>query len=517
MTQASQVTSMNFAGATRPQPHPIEDCLVHFQTTQGVRLRTLFEVCSQIVVHGNLVFKKEGCTLQSLGPAERSHSVYTHVFMPADSLIEYTCRAPTTAGINFQLLFKAFRSVNPDDSVTFQITRDSMENSMPAIEVFVEVDDEVVCHVINLMDLSDSVLDVESHVFDCIVRMPADTFQKYIRTAENHGESIQLLATCSPKRNHIYLHAKGMVSQFFVCIRFNHINVTSAARVLKKSTSEIEDGDEEGQEEGEEGEDESEDDGVNDNVPADSPADSPADLPVTTAVSPVVVPNTAAPGPAPRQLTSTSNAATANDAENKQSESGATPNSVSSLLANNEPESLRRTSNKRDCYSLRLLTAVAKCSSMSKYVYIFLSENYPLLLRYGIGTLGDITFAVAALYNDDDKEENENNEDVPTGPPSTDARDEKTNARFGATHTTKKRHKPPVRKQKQQHNKRQNTNTDKTNSDRSKPSALAGKGKGRKTHVLPTPSLPVEEEGTVEPRPDADAAEYSEEEGVDYE
>ena len=38
----------------------LDDCVVHFETLQSIRIRSLFETLNPLLVEGNLVFDKTG-------------------------------------------------------------------------------------------------------------------------------------------------------------------------------------------------------------------------------------------------------------------------------------------------------------------------------------------------------------------------------------------------------------------------------------------------------------------------
>lgn len=59
-------------------------------------------------------------------------------------------------------------------------------------------------------------------------------------------------------------------------------------------------------------------------------------------------------------------------------------------------QSLHKASDKRDRYSLRYLEIILKASSISKYAVLLLAPDYPLVMRFAVGTLGEVTFAMAA-------------------------------------------------------------------------------------------------------------------------
>jgi len=58
--------------------------------------------------------------------------------------------------------------------------------------------------------------------------------------------------------------------------------------------------------------------------------------------------------------------------------------------------SLYKSSDKTELYSLRSLMLIAKATNLSTFVQLYLASDYPLVMRYQIGTMGYIMFALAA-------------------------------------------------------------------------------------------------------------------------
>lgn len=57
-------------------------------------------------------------------------------------------------------------------------------------------------------------------------------------------------------------------------------------------------------------------------------------------------------------------------------------------------QSLRTSSDKKELYALRHLTLISKLTNLSKYVTLFLRQDFPLQLRYCVGTMGHATLTV---------------------------------------------------------------------------------------------------------------------------
>lgn len=61
-----------------------------------------------------------------------------------------------------------------------------------------------------------------------------------------------------------------------------------------------------------------------------------------------------------------------------------------------ELENERKSSDKKESYKLHDLNLICKATPLSKYVTIYLKEDYPFILEYKVGTLGFMRFALAS-------------------------------------------------------------------------------------------------------------------------
>jgi hypothetical protein len=60
-----------------------------------------------------------------------------------------------------------------------------------------------------------------------------------------------------------------------------------------------------------------------------------------------------------------------------------------------------KSADKKDFYALKTLQTISKSAGMSKKIRLFLNPDYPLVVRCDVGSLGQLTFVLAPIWDDD--------------------------------------------------------------------------------------------------------------------
>lgn len=261
-----------------------EDCIVEMRTTQSVKFRTLCETLSPLLVDGNLVFNEDGIFLSEMANS-------TMINLSITMAEHYICKEPITCGVNFEIMHKVLKGVTQEDIIVIQITKRSIEESIPEMHIYIVSDDGCVRNALKLMTLQEMYYEPPAKTFDTIVTMDASEFQKILRCHHKSGDHIQML--CKADTGEMYFITNGDDYDCFT----------------KRGTT----------------------------------------------------------------------------------------------IGGDEDENMMTKnidSDKHEIYPLRSLMLIAKATNLSTSIRIFLSDNYPLVLKYNIGTLGQITFILAANIED---------------------------------------------------------------------------------------------------------------------
>jgi proliferating cell nuclear antigen PCNA len=267
------------------------ECLVHFQTLQSVKLRTLFETLNPLLVDANLVFDKDGLYLSEVASNMLVNFAITNID-------DYYCPKRIVVGVNLSLIFTIIKNVTQDDVICLQITKSGMQKALSEMHLYTISENGCNRANIKLMTIEEMFYEPPEKKFDTIVTLATSQLQRIFRNHEKCGDYMQVLCEKDKKSddNTIYFITKGDDYDFLT-------KVSTSDSII-------------------------EDDG--------------------------------------------------------------------------NATSLRRASDKPEMYKLRFLTLIAKATNLSPTVNLYLAKDYPLILRYQIGTLGFVMFALAANVDESD-------------------------------------------------------------------------------------------------------------------
>lgn len=178
------------------------DCLVHVKTSEGVKLRTVFETINPILVEGSVTFTKRGMSIKAVNIL-----ILCDMLIEASKVEEYVCVEDQRVSINFNTFYSCISSVGQDDTVCMQLTEEGLNAVVPYISLFVinrSADDEYIfSYRVTMLALVVEDFDVPDTTFDAVVSIPSSSFQRVLRNCEKRGSHVQICtATCQPATPH---------------------------------------------------------------------------------------------------------------------------------------------------------------------------------------------------------------------------------------------------------------------------------------------------------------------------
>jgi proliferating cell nuclear antigen len=195
--------------ATRPRvatrefhvaPIAPEECIVSLETVHVVRLRTLFETFSTLLVEGNIRFDEHGVHIDEI---DVSRTVFVETHLQADRFDDgkYYCKKPTVVGVCFGDILTILKSFNQDDTLVIQMTEESLSYATPYINIYAvynnEEEKDRYCfdYRVHMLALDSQDIEVPHKKFTTMITMPSIHLQRVLRTSENtSAERIQILA-----------------------------------------------------------------------------------------------------------------------------------------------------------------------------------------------------------------------------------------------------------------------------------------------------------------------------------
>jgi proliferating cell nuclear antigen len=145
-------------------------------TLKSVILKNLFEVIKPYIKECTMMITSECIKISTLDMAKES---VTYVKLNANKFERYHCKKPVMVGIDTATLFKAIKSANRRETITFYM--DEAEPDKLGIELTDSFMGKVKGYKLNLLELDEKVFKVEDMEFEYVINMPSIQFQQIIK------------------------------------------------------------------------------------------------------------------------------------------------------------------------------------------------------------------------------------------------------------------------------------------------------------------------------------------------
>lgn len=150
--------------------------LFTIKTLKAVIIKGLFEVIKPYIKETNIMITPEYIKISSLDIAKSS---VTYVRLDAKKFESYYCKEPIIIGIDTATFFKAIKSANRRETITFFM--DANDTDKLGIELADLFQGKVKAYKIPLLALEEKMVHVQDMQFDYIINMPSVQFQQIIK------------------------------------------------------------------------------------------------------------------------------------------------------------------------------------------------------------------------------------------------------------------------------------------------------------------------------------------------
>jgi proliferating cell nuclear antigen len=151
--------------------------IVEIKTIKSMVIRNLFEVIKQYIKETNIIISTDGIKISSIDTSENS---FTFVKLFSDKFECFKCEKELTVGINIVVLYKAIKTVNKREIITFYINEDEEENFY--VELFDPYIKKKKIYKIPILILdSDKNTNIQELKFDYIINISTSQFQHIIK------------------------------------------------------------------------------------------------------------------------------------------------------------------------------------------------------------------------------------------------------------------------------------------------------------------------------------------------
>jgi proliferating cell nuclear antigen PCNA len=150
--------------------------LFTIKTLKAVIIKGLFEVIKPYIKETNIMITPEYIKISTLDIAKSS---VTYVKLDATKFESYYCKEPIIIGIDTATFFKAIKSANRRETITFFMDADDTDKL--GIELADLFQGKVKAYKIPLLALEEKMVHVQNMEFDYIINMPSVQFQQIIK------------------------------------------------------------------------------------------------------------------------------------------------------------------------------------------------------------------------------------------------------------------------------------------------------------------------------------------------
>jgi proliferating cell nuclear antigen len=165
----------------------MEDYVLYLKSVQGNAIRTLFEVLKEILHDTNIIFDETGVKLMTM---DGSHVSLIHMKLDANNFEKYHCPSKIVVGLNMLSMFKLIKCVGSHDTVIL-----SVKKAQPhELDIRIENADKnaVTEYQLKLLDIDAEEISIDDQVFESVITMPSQYFQRLCRDMANIGDSVHI-------------------------------------------------------------------------------------------------------------------------------------------------------------------------------------------------------------------------------------------------------------------------------------------------------------------------------------
>lgn len=156
---------------------------------QGEVFRKVIGAITELVTEANFDCSEEGVALQAM---DSSHVSLVALSLRHGGFESYRCDRNISLGMSLASLTKILKCMNSKDSITLR----SEDNADTASFVFEnESEDRISNFDLKLMDIDAEQLGIPETEYQCVIRMPADEFQRICRDMQVLGDTIAIAAS----------------------------------------------------------------------------------------------------------------------------------------------------------------------------------------------------------------------------------------------------------------------------------------------------------------------------------
>jgi len=157
------------------------------RTVQSSAFKILMEAMKELLTDTSIEFDETGMKIISM---DHDRVVLVHLKLDAKKFEHYHCESKIVIGVNMLNMYKLIRAINSNDILTLFIE----SNDMNHLGIKIENGDKntKTTYKLNLLDLDNQKITIDSADFNTTITLPSIDFQKLCRDMNNIAEFVEL-------------------------------------------------------------------------------------------------------------------------------------------------------------------------------------------------------------------------------------------------------------------------------------------------------------------------------------
>ncbi len=333
--------------------------ILEIHVVQCMKFKGVFAVIKELLFDCNIWFDETGMKICNLDNSKVA-LIYFKAQSDARAFSRYYCERPQMYGISVIALHKYLGFISQNNSkYTLKLLVDRDRAFEMIIEIVSDDDTDTQRYYMKLLDLPEDEGSLNAERFTCIINIPSAKLQKYCRSHALVGDVIDIMTVGDQ-----------------VELSTEDTDGGDRSKSIIKTSDEDSDDDVDMDDDGDVDDDDN-NNIINNDVDADDQGEEAHPPPRRGRGA--VKRRRATAASKKKTATARKTATSAEDKEKKKT----------SILVTNKDEPIAGR------FSLRFLQMFAKAQNLSPNVVIYFKKDYPLVLQYKIGELGELKFALA--------------------------------------------------------------------------------------------------------------------------
>jgi proliferating cell nuclear antigen len=160
---------------------------LELRTVQSSAFKVLIEAMKELLTDTSIEFDETGMKIISM---DNAHVVLVHLKLDASKFEHYHCDSKIVIGVNMLNLYKLIRAINSNDILTLFVDADDMNHL--GIKIENGEKNTKTTYKLNLLDLDNQKIQIDSADFNSVITLPSIDFQKLCRDMNNIAEYVEI-------------------------------------------------------------------------------------------------------------------------------------------------------------------------------------------------------------------------------------------------------------------------------------------------------------------------------------